>query len=248
MIVDPDFFDHWRTGMVADAIGDSMAPIYIMRLWAHCQERKSATFVMPARGLKAQCKFPGDADVFESALIDAGYLKRDGESITAIGWAEKNASLLAAWLNGNKGGRPKKNPWVSHGKPTGNPAVTHGQPMANPSLTQAEPIRVDKRREEEHPLTPKGEPDGFKTFWKVWPKSPRKGGKAPCLKTWEKAGLEKVSKEIISHVEAMSGTEGWKKQGGEFVPAPLVYLNQRRWDGAEAHLSGSVGLQLVGAL
>ena len=145
MIVDPDFLDHWRTGMVADALGDPMAALYILRLWAHCQTRKSDTFVMPARGLKAQCKYPGDADAFEAALVEAGYLARNGDSLTAIGWAEQNASLLSAWANGNKGGRPKKNPPETAGKPEGNPSVnpseTAGQPMGSPSET-------DKSREE----------------------------------------------------------------------------------------------------
>ena len=121
MIVDPDFLDHWRTGMVADAIGDPMAALYILRLWAHCQERKSDTFVMPPAGLKAQCKCPADAATFEAALIDAGFLSRDGNTIIVLGWAEKNASLIAAWENGAKGGRPKKNPDETHGKPTGSP-------------------------------------------------------------------------------------------------------------------------------
>lgn len=139
MIVDPDFFDHWRTGMVADAIGDPMAAIYIMRLWAHCQRRKSDTFVMPPAGIKAQCKCPAPADVFEKALIDAGFLARDGDTVTALGWAEQNASLIAAWGNGGKGGRPRNNPSETHGKPMGNPADnpagTHGQPSANPDET-----------------------------------------------------------------------------------------------------------------
>lgn len=143
MIVDPDFLDHWRTGMVADAIGDAMAPVYILRLWAHCQERKSDTFEMPTRGLKAQCKFPGDAQTFEAALIDAGFLARDGDTVTVIGWAEKNASLLAAWDNGAKGGRPKKVRPETQTKPMGNPPVTHGQPTANPDET-------DKSREEKN--------------------------------------------------------------------------------------------------
>ena len=25
----------------------------------------------------------------------------------------------------------------------------------------------------------------------------------------------------------------WRKDNGAFIPAPLVYLNQQRWDGAE---------------
>ena len=143
MIVDPDFLDHWRTGMVADAINDQMAAIYILRLWAHCQDRKSDTFIMPTAGLKAQCKCPASAEVFERALVEAGFLKRDGDTITVIGWAEKNASLIAAWENGSKGGRPKKNPTETQQKPMGNQAATHGQPIANPGET-------DKRREEKN--------------------------------------------------------------------------------------------------
>lgn len=147
MIVDPDFLDHWRTGMVIDALNDPAAPMCILRLWAHCQERKSDTFSMPSRGLKAQCKFPGNAQAFESALIEAGFLKRDGDVITVLGWAEKNASLLAAWENGAKGGRPKKNQTETHGKPMGNPSVAHGQPIANPDETDKR--REEKRREEQ---------------------------------------------------------------------------------------------------
>ena len=149
MIVDPDFFDHWRTRMVADMLKDQLAPVYIMRLWAHCQNRKGDVFDIPAAGLKALCQFSGAAQELEDALVAAEYIVRDGLTVTVTGWAEKNASLLAAWENGHKGGRPKKNQNTTDGKPTENPTETHGLPMANPSLTQTKPIRVDKRREEE---------------------------------------------------------------------------------------------------
>lgn len=149
MIVDPDFFDHWRTRMVADMLKDQLAPVYIMRLWAHCQNRKGDVFDIPSAGLKALCQFSGAAQDLEDALIAAEYIARDGLTVTVTGWAEKNAALLAAWENGHKGGRPKKNQNTTDGQPTENPSETHGFPMANPSLTQTKPIRVDKRREEE---------------------------------------------------------------------------------------------------
>lgn len=105
----------------------------------------------------------------------------------------------------------------------------------------------DTRHQRNTPPTPKGEPPGFAAFWSAWPRSERKGGKAQCLKTWEKSGLENDSSTIVAHVVAMAQTEGWTKQGGAFVPAPLVYLNGRRWDGAE--LNGQQpSLQLVGAV
>lgn len=141
MIVDPDFLDHWRTRMVVDALGgDEMASIYILRLWAHCQVRKSDRFEIPTAGLKAQCRYQGDAQQFEQALTDAGFIERDGKEIIVVGWADQNAALIAAWENGAKGGRPKK--------PIQNPEETHGKPSGNPDLTQTKPIREDEIREE----------------------------------------------------------------------------------------------------
>lgn len=96
--------------------------------------------------------------------------------------------------------------------------------------------REEKNREEKKPPTPKGEqaePAGFVRFWTSWPKSVRKGGKAKCLQTWWRAKLEPIAEQIVSHVERMAATPDWTKEGGAYVPAPLVYLNQRRWDGAE---------------
>lgn len=153
MIVDPDFLNHWRTRMLVEALKDEMAPLYVIRIWGHCQQRRADRFDgMPAAGLKALCKAGGDAQALETALIDAGFIARDGAAITVPKWAAKNASLLAAWENGNKGGRPKKpkhNPRVSdsnQGDQSGNPEKTHGfddetqgKPNENPDVT-------DKRR------------------------------------------------------------------------------------------------------
>lgn len=83
------------------------------------------------------------------------------------------------------------------------------------------------------PLPPEGELPGFASFWGQWPKSTRKGGKAKCLQAWEKGGLEPSAEQILRHVQVMAQSNDWRKEGGAFIPAPLVYLNQRRWDGAE---------------
>jgi hypothetical protein len=82
---------------------------------------------------------------------------------------------------------------------------------------------------------PKGEPmlTGFDDFWAAWPRSDRKGGKADCLALWKKGKLQIDLNQILSHVEHMKSTTDWKKNDGEFIPAPKVYLHQRRWDGAE---------------
>ncbi len=74
---------------------------------------------------------------------------------------------------------------------------------------------------------------GFDRFWAAWPKSPRKGAKAACLARWKKGLYEHCADQIIKHVEWQKTTDQWRKDNGAFIPAPLVYLNQQRWDGAE---------------
>lgn len=73
----------------------------------------------------------------------------------------------------------------------------------------------------------------FEDFWAAWPKSVRKGGKSTCLAKWNKLKLDAQADQIIKHVTWMKTTDAWTKANGDFIPAPLVYINQMRWDGAE---------------
>jgi hypothetical protein len=74
---------------------------------------------------------------------------------------------------------------------------------------------------------------GFEKFWNAWPSSPRKGARISCKQKWVAKGFESQTAQIVKHVNWMKTTDMWLKQNGAFIPAPLVYLNQQRWDGAE---------------
>jgi hypothetical protein len=67
---------------------------------------------------------------------------------------------------------------------------------------------------------------GFVRFWSTWPKSQRKVGKAECAKRWKARRLETEADALVAHVQAMLGTQQWREG---FEPAPLTYINQRRW-------------------
>jgi hypothetical protein len=73
---------------------------------------------------------------------------------------------------------------------------------------------------------------GFASFWDVWPTSDRKQARGKCLEVWKKAKAEADAALIVAHVERMKAGP-WQKDGGQYIPAPLTYLNQRRWDGAD---------------
>lgn len=79
---------------------------------------------------------------------------------------------------------------------------------------------------------PADEPDysaGFDEFWKAWPAGTRKIGKPQALTKWMKFRHWQSSAHIIAHVQWLKTQPDWLKDGGAFVCAPCVYLNQQRW-------------------
>jgi len=85
----------------------------------------------------------------------------------------------------------------------------------------------------EIPEQPKKTDEGFDEFWSAYPRCDRKGEKAACKKKWTESYYFSQKHIILKHVQWMATTTAWLKDNGAFIPAPKVYLNQQRWDGAE---------------
>ena len=111
-------------------------------------------------------------------------------------------------------------------------------PVPSPSKAPLKPLRSqeqDQEQEQEQiPPAPKGVEvlPGFAKFWEAWPSGDRKQAKSKCLEAWKKAKAEPDAALVLAHVSRMSASREWTKNGGEFIPAPLVYLNGKRWEGA----------------
>ncbi len=131
MIVDPDFVDHWKTRLLVGSLdGDESAPMYVLRIWAHCQNRRQWQFDnLTHEALKALCRFPGHSNKLEASLVASGFIRRDGKMLIVCNWDEYNKSLIAAWNNGKKG-------------KTSNPDKTPTYKVADSSITSTEWNRV----------------------------------------------------------------------------------------------------------
>ena len=75
--------------------------------------------------------------------------------------------------------------------------------------------------------------EGFEEFWNTYPKCFRKGEKTACKKKWVDSYYFTQKEIIVKHLQWMATTEQWLRDNGAFIPAPKVYLNQQRWDGAD---------------
>ncbi len=72
--------------------------------------------------------------------------------------------------------------------------------------------------------------EGFTRFWDAWPAHKRKVARQQCWDKWRAKGCEEHLDTILQSVEAAKRSEDWRKSGGEYIPAPIVWLNQQRWE------------------
>ena len=70
----------------------------------------------------------------------------------------------------------------------------------------------------------------FNEFWTTWPTSKRKVGKSACEKKWKIHRLDEIAELIISNVKSLKTSEQWTTG---YEPAPMTYINQRRWEDTE---------------
>lgn len=241
MIVQPDFLDHWKTQMLQESLDDTSAPLYVIRLWSHCQNRKTHRFQRVNDSmLKAICKAPFDGTVFEKAMIDAGFVEIEDGEIVAHDWEEVNAYLITSWNNGRKGGRPRnKNPRVLSG-------LTQSKPTANPRQTQPKPIREEKRREDSNSsnavpvetecfisakkrkLTGK-RLEAFKRFWAAFnfPKD-----RASAIDAW--LDIPELTNQLVEEICKKAKIEAAGRKAlladGRTPKYPQGWITARRWE------------------
>lgn len=150
-----------------------------------------------------------------------------------VGFAD--AMTDARWLEANGSGlkMPKFDRW--NGQSAKKRALSYRRQLKwrnsnvdAQSVTKALPEKETKKDKTPIPLS-----GAFLKFWGLWPASNRKQAQGSCWDIWRKRDLDQHSDAILEHVEALKQSEDWRKDRGAFIPAPRVYLNQRRWEGAE---------------
>ena len=68
-------------------------------------------------------------------------------------------------------------------------------------------------------------PVEFAAFWSAYP---RKTGKGAALRIWVK--MRPPLDAVITALDWQRQSADWTKDGGQFIPHPSTYLNERRWE------------------
>ena len=89
-------------------------------------------------------------------------------------------------------------------------------------VSVAAPATQDERKANNKPAVPM-----FDSFWAAYP---RKTGKGAARKAWVKMECEVDANAVIAAVHRNTAkNEQWLKDGGQFIPHPVTWLNQERW-------------------
>ena len=68
----------------------------------------------------------------------------------------------------------------------------------------------------------------FEMFWEAYPK---KVGKTAALKAWNRVNPDDaLYARIIASIAASKTSDQWRRENGRYIPNPLTWLNQGRWD------------------
>ena len=114
-------------------------------------------------------------------------------------------------------------------------------PLESPQ-TQAltGPLQTDNT--DRHPPTPqRGESEAvrFEEFWNLYPK---KKSKPDALRAWKRHKLDSAFDAIITGLNTYKASSDWLKNGGQFIPYPATFLNQRRWEDEIATTQGPASI------
>ena len=112
-------------------------------------------------------------------------------------------------------------------------------------ITQDPIPKTHNTRLIKNPPTPqKGDENGFKEFWEMYPK---KVGKDSASKAWSKLPSPKTTLELIKKsLDWQRVSDQWTKENGQFIPLPTTYINQGRWQDEQIAPVGNQSLSKVG--
>ena len=101
-------------------------------------------------------------------------------------------------------------------------ATTNGESLEVKTASGAAPTRTVDRS------TTRADKDSFSSFWASYPK---KVGKGAAETAWRKLKPDAdLVAAIIAAVERAKTSRQWLRDGGQYIPNPATWLNQRRWE------------------
>lgn len=191
-----------------------LARLLYIALW--CEADKEGRLVWKPKTFKMRYFPADDCDINTlcKEITDAGLARLYGE-----GYAVIPAFRAHQHINPRESDSQLPEP---HASTTRQPRVKNASPRDDDAQGGREGKGRGRKSRDASDL-----PAGFPAFWLAYP---NKSAKQDAVKAWSKADPdEALQGTILKAVLAQCQSDGWRKDGGKFVPHAATWLNGQRW-------------------
>ena len=243
---------HPKTKKLARRLGVSLPAavghLHYLWWWALDFAQDGVLDKFDAEDIADALHWDGEPSQLIDALISSGYIDETPEGLRIHDWTDYAGKLLerrekdrarkaeAADQKRKSKANSDRNPTEIQRKSNGKNDEADGNLNASsvtvPNRTlpnSTVPNRTVPKTEQHRSSGDKSPMESrFSEFWLAYPK---KVGKASCLKAWTKL---KPNTELFAHImDALAkqkASEQWQREAGRYIPNPLTWINQGRWD------------------
>ena len=250
---------HPKTKKLARLLGVSLPAavghLHYLWWWALDFAQDGVLDKYDAEDIADAMQWEGDADQLVEALLSSGYIDDTDDGLVVHDWAEYAGKLLERRA---KDRARKRAATEASDSPQDFRRNSNGTDEEGEETPSASFVTVPNSTIPNHTLHDRTLPDSTETtseaqtlqerrFTEFWQAYPKKVGKASCLKAWKKL---KPTTELFDHIMTSLGSQKhsgqWQREGGRFIPNPLTWLNQGRWDDEPVETSGAAAQPATG--
>ena len=250
---------HPKTKKLARLLGVSLPAavghLHYLWWWALDFAQDGVLDKYDAEDIADAMQWEGDADQLVEALLSSGYIDDTDDSLVVHDWHDYAGKLLERRA---KDRARKRAATEASDSPQDFRRNSNGTDEEGEETPSASFVTVPNSTIPNHTLHDRTLPDSTETtseaqtlqerrFTEFWQAYPKKVGKASCLKAWKKL---KPTTELFDHIMTSLGSqkhsEQWQREGGRFIPNPLTWLNQGRWDDEPVETSGAAAQTATG--
>ena len=250
---------HPKTKKLARLLGVSLPAavghLHYLWWWALDFAQDGVLDKYDAEDIADAMQWEGDADQLVEALLSSGHIDDTDDSLVVHDWHDYAGKLLERRA---KDRARKRAATEASDSPQDFRRNSNGTDEEGEETPSASFVTVPNSTIPNHTLHDRTLPDSTETtseaqtlqerrFTEFWQAYPKKVGKASCLKAWKKL---KPTTELFDHIMTSLGSqkhsEQWQREGGRFIPNPLTWLNQGRWDDEPVETSGAAAQTATG--
>ncbi|CAM2142629.1 conserved protein of unknown function [Pararobbsia alpina] len=168
---------------------------------------------------------------FGEAMQTVGWLQISDDGILFPNFSEHNTVGKARQVKGSSSAKTpaeRTRAWRDRKRQLELDVTGDATTSRDVTVTSQRDDREEKNREDIKPSTSNVTSDAFDSFWSAYPKKVAKDtAKRSFAKLKPDAAL---LDRMLAAVAAAKLSDQWRKDGGQFVPNPTTWLNQRRWE------------------